>query len=257
MGVREWAGLGARFGLDAVDLSILFLPERTLSAAAAVRKQVEEAGMRVAMLATYPDFTHPDVDRRRHEIALAKQSVALAAEMGAELMRVTAGQAHPETSRSSGLEWAVEGLSELVLAAEGSGVTLVYENHSKPGIWPYTDFSTPQDVFLEIFHDTAAFALGVNFDTANATVFTPDPVALLRQVIGRVISIHAADTATCGELRPVLLGTGVVPFDTLLACLRAAGWDNWICIEEASFRGASGVAQAVDFIRQAWAVAMH
>ena len=51
--------------------------------------------------------------------------------------------------------------------------------------------------------------MGINADTGNAAAFADDRVQLLDQVIDRVISIHAADTETKGELRHVLLGTGV------------------------------------------------
>jgi sugar phosphate isomerase/epimerase len=42
----------------------------------------------------------------------------------------------------------------------------------------------------------------------------------------------------------VLLGTGVTPFVPLFERLTAAGWDGWICMEEASFQGRAGVQAA-------------
>jgi len=167
-------------------------------------------------------------------------------------VRVTAGQAHPETGRQDGIRWATEGLRQLTDRTRKSGVRLVYENHAKPGAWTYTDFSQPPDIFLAIVKATADVGLGLNFDTANATAFSRDPLGLLEQCIDRVVSVHAADTAVRGELKPVLLGTGLAPLEAIFRRLVQAGWDNWICIEEASFQGRDGVAKAAHVVRQLW-----
>ena len=252
MGVAEWARMGAELGLDAIDLSILFIPERTLASAARLRRQIEAEGMRVAMVTTYPDFTHPDCVQRLQELALEQEAIAIAAEVGAELVRVTAGQAHPETSIQAGIDWAIEGLTRLAETTQSSGLTLAYENHAKPGVWSYTDFSQPPEIFLRIVAGTAPCGLKINFDTGNASAFAANPVALLRQVLSRVVSIHASDTASKGELRHVLLGTGVTPYHDLFVCLKEANWNGWICMEEASYQGRAGVEAAARFVRQAW-----
>jgi sugar phosphate isomerase/epimerase len=252
MSVAEWARMGAELGLDAIDLSILFVPERTLASAARLRRQIEAAGMRVTMVTTYPDFTHPDSAQRLQELALEQEAIAIAAEIGAELVRVTDGQAHPETGLEQGVEWAIEGLTRIVETTRGSGVTLAFENHAKPGVWTYTDFSQEPEIFLRIVAGTAPCGLKINFDTGNASAFAKDPVAFLRQVLPRVVSIHASDTASKGELRHVLLGTGVTPYHDLFKCLKEAGWDRWICMEEASYQGRDGVEAAARFVKQAW-----
>ena len=252
MSVAEWARMGAELGLDAIDLSILFVPERTLASAARLRRQIEAEGMQVTMVTTYPDFTHPDNAQRARELKLEQEAIAIAAEIGAELVRVTAGQAHPETALEAGVGWAIEGLTRLVEMTSPSGITLAYENHAKPGVWSYTDFSQPPEIFLRIVAGTAPCGLKINFDTGNASAFAADPVTLLRQVLSRVVSIHASDSASKGELHHVLLGTGVTPYHDLFACLKGAGWDGWICMEEASYQGRAGVEAAARFVRQAW-----
>jgi sugar phosphate isomerase/epimerase len=252
MRVGEWAKMGANIGLDGIDLSILFVPDRSPVAVTALCREIEAAGMEVTMVTSYPDFTHPDPAQRRQELALAQEVVRVSAELGAKYVRVTAGQAHPETGIEEGTAWAVEGLTRLVETTRDSGATLVYENHAKPGAWEYTDFSQPPEIFLEIAHRTADVGLGINFDTGNATAFAEDPVALLDQIVDRVVSVHASDTAIRGGLRHVLLGTGVTPFAALFKRLKRSGWDGWICMEEASFQGREGVEAAARYIRQVW-----
>jgi len=252
MSVPEWARMGAELGLDGIDLSILFVPDHSPTALAALRRDIEASGLGVIMVTTYPDFTHPDPAQRQRELALEQEAVAVAAALGARFVRATAGQAHPDTGREEGIAWAAEGLTQLVKTTGDLGVTVVYENHGKPGAWDYTDFSQPPEIFLEIVRRTSDIGLGINFDAGNAASFAEDPVALLDQVIDRVVTIHAADTEMVGELRHVLLGTGVTPYRALFGRLKRAGWDGWICMEEASFQGRAGVEAAARFIRQAW-----
>ncbi len=252
LSVAEWAQMGAELGLDAIDLSILFVPDRSPRTLAALRRQIQDVGMRVAMVTSYPDFTHPDPAQRARELVVEQEVMDAAAALGASLVRVTAGQAHPETARTEGIAWAIDGLNRLVMSTRGSGVTPVYENHAKPGAWTYTDFSQPPDIFLDIVRGTGDVGLGINFDIGNASAFATDALALLDQVIGRVVSIHASDTAVQGRLQHVLVGMGISPYAALFARLARSGWDGWICIEEASYRGRDGVAAAVRFVREVW-----
>ena len=252
MPVAEWARIGQALGLDAIDLSILFVSPRTVDQARLLRRQIEDTGSRVAMITTYPDFTHPDAAQRRKERNLAVESVRVAEALGAELIRVTAGQAHPATGRAEGVAWAVEGLTRLVEAVRDAPVRPVYENHAKPGAWEYTDFSTPPDIFLDIARGTAPAGLGINFDTGNAAAFAADPLAMLDQVLERVVSVHVADTAVFGELKPVPIGTGIAPIRAVFERLAASGWDGWLCMEEASFQGQAGIDAAAQFVRLAW-----
>ena len=253
MALGEWARMGRELGLDAIDISFLFAQDRSPQALAAMRRQVEDEGMSITMMSTYPDFTHPDKAQRERELALEQESVGVAAALGVRLVRVVAGQAHPKTGREEGIGWAVEGIHKLVERAGNLGPKLVYENHGKPGAWQYTDFSQPADIFLEIVKGTADIDLPINFDTANAVAFTEDPLGLLEQIIDRVISVHAADTTVKGQLTPTIIGQGIAPIGETLSRLHRSGWDGWICIEEASREGRHGVDEAAKFVRKTWA----
>ena len=252
MSIRDWALEGARTGLDGIDLSVLFLKSRNPEHLDKTRREIEEAGVRVAMVTTYPDFTHPDPEERERQLAKLQEDIVTASRLGADLLRVTAGQAHPNVDRRDGIEWAANGLSKAMEFARAYPVKLAYENHAKPGAWQYTDFSHPTVIFLEIVERTACVSLGVNWDTANTIAYGDDPIPVLRRVVDRVISVHAADTSTRGELKHVLLGTGLVPFKEMFEILRGAGFDGWICMEEASFKGPAGVKAAADFVRRVW-----
>jgi sugar phosphate isomerase/epimerase len=252
MTLKEWALEGTRVGLDGIDLSVLFLKSHNPEYLDNLRREIEQTGVRVAMLTSYPDLTHPDPGERERQLIRLQEDIVAASRLRADLVRVTAGQAHPGVGRSQGIEWAVSGLTRATEFARGYPLKLVYENHAKPGVWDYVDFSHPTDIFLSIVERTASVSLGVNWDTANTLAFGDEPIPVLEKVLNRVVSVHAADTSTRGQLKPVLLGTGVVPFRRMFEILRNSGFDGWICIEEASFSGRAGVKAAADFVRRVW-----
>lgn len=252
MSLAGFASMAAGMGADAIDISSILLKNLDHDYLRGLRREIESSRIGLSLICGYTDFTHPDPAARRRERDDLGRLMAAAAVLGAPRIRVTAGQAHPETGRQAGIRWAVEGLRRAADASEQSGIKLVYENHSKPGVWDYYDFSFPTDVFLEIAAKTEDTSLGILFDTANTMVYGGDPIAVLEQVVHRVEYVHAADVAEIGVLQHVVIGTGVVPFGEIFGRLKRAGYDGWISIEEASRTGEAGVKQAIAFVRSAW-----
>jgi len=252
MSVHQWALLGRELGLDGIDLSVLFLKSLDQEYLESMRGEMESAGIGAAVVNTYPDLTHPEYAERRRERVQLKGYIRAAGVLGALMVRVTAGQGHPETDRRNGVQWAVEGLAEALETADPMGMTLVYENHSKPGVWQHPDFSYPSEIFLEIAGRLEGTSLRILFDTANPVSRGEDPIPILERVMSRVACVHAADTSSAKGLRPALLGTGIVPFDDIFSLLKKAGYDGWISIEEASGLGRRGVKKAVAFVRSKW-----
>ena len=58
--LADWFHFAAELGLDGADVSVVHLPGRTPADLAPVRQQADDAGVQIAMLVTYADFTHPD-----------------------------------------------------------------------------------------------------------------------------------------------------------------------------------------------------
>jgi len=255
MSLGDWARLGAQAGLDGIDISVLFVKSRAPQYLREMKREIEDAGQRLVMMTTYPDFTNPNAAERQRQGEELRANVEAAAHLGALYVRVTAGQGYPEVGFADGVGWAVAGLTRAVEEARGSGVTLVFENHARPGVWQYPDFSYPPKHFLAIVEQTAQVGLRINWDTANTLAYGDDPIPVLKKVVDRVETVHAADTATRGELRHVLLGTGLVPFQEIFTALKQAGFDGWICMEEGSKQGAPGVIAAAEFVRRTWAAA--
>ena len=250
--IAEWARMGAEVGLDGIDLSVLFLKSLEPAYLDEVRQAIEAANMRIAMVTSYPDFTHPDPAERQRQIELERAYIEAVGRLGGDLIRVTSGQAHPGLQEKEGVRWALEGLRACEEAGQKAGVRLVLENHGKPGCWEFTDFDQPTHIFLALAEGIRDTTIGINFDTANPIAYGDDPLPILEKAIDQVVSIHAADTDTRGALNHVLLGTGLVPFKDLFFYLKRSGFGGWICMEENSQLGQQGVQNAADFIRKTW-----
>lgn len=253
MSIRSWIQEAERLGLEGIDLSILFFRDRSQRRQSDVRRLIADSAVRLAVVNTYSDLTHPEEAVREREIETLRRDIETAAELGAEHVRIVSGQDHPQTGEDDGVLWALAGFRRAALAAREAGVQLVYENHSKPGTWQYPDFSLPPRRFLRIAEALEDTEVRILFDTANPIVAGVQPLPLLQKVIHRVACMHAADTRASGRLEPVVIGTGLVPFVELFSFLRSVDFAGWISIEEASGTGAKGVESAVRFVRRTWA----
>ena len=254
--VADWIQFGAELGLDAVDFSIKFFPERDAETIKQTRAALEKQNIIPCMLACYSDFTHPDPAQRAQELVDLKADIALAEALGAEFIRVTAGQNHPGTERAAGVQWVTDGFQRALDAAEKHGITLAYENHTKGAPWDYWDFSQPTEIFLEILDALSDTPLGVCFDTANPLVLGEDVLTLLEAVVHRIVVVHIFDLREVRVFEPVRVGTGASPIPQVFSCMRQAGYDGWLSIEEASRLGQEGFTESIAFVRKTWQQAL-
>ena len=254
--VADWIQFGAELGLDAVDFSIKFFPQRDAETIKYTRTALEKHNITPCMLACYSDFTHPDAGQRAQELTDLKADIALAKALGAKFIRVTAGQNHPGTEHTTGVQWVTDGFRHAIDAAEKQGITLAYENHTKGAPWNYWDFSQPTEIFLEILDALSDTPLGVCFDTANPLVLGEDVLALLEQVVHRIVVVHIFDLREVGVFEPVRVGTGASPIPQIFSLIRQTGYDGWLSIEEASRSGQEGFTESIAFVRETWQQAL-
>ena len=252
----DWIQFGAELGLDAVDFSIKFFPERDAATLNHTIAALEKFDVQSCMLACYSDFTHPDPTQRQQELTHLKADIALAKVLGAKFVRVTAGQNHPGIERTTGVRWVVDGFQRALDEAESHGITLAYENHTKGAPWDYWDFSQPTEIFLEILSALSDTPLGVCFDTANPLVLGEDVLALLDTVIERVVVLHIFDMREVGRFEAVRVGTGAAPIPEVFSRMRQTGYDGWLSIEEASRLGKEGFTESIAFVRETWQQAL-
>lgn len=250
--IRKWAQIGREAGLNAIDLSIVLIKNHSPVYIKKIKEELDHERMPITMITTYPDFTIPDPTQRERELEYLKRDIALSSFLEAKYVRITAGQAYPETSIDKGKEWVIEYFKKASSFAEKFKIRLLFENHSKPGVWEYPDLSHPTEIFLDIAEQIRNTGIRINFDTANTLAYGDDPLIVLEIIKTQIETIHAADTLTRGKLEPTILGQGIVPFREIFTLLKKNRFDGWICIEEASRQGIQGIITAVKFIRQCW-----
>jgi sugar phosphate isomerase/epimerase len=251
----EWFNTAASLGLDGADVSVAHISSRQGADLDRLKQQALDAGVQLPILVTYTDFTHPDPEQRATQIDDLRDWINAGGRLGVAFLRVTAGQAHPGLSEDDALAWAVEGLTACLADARAAGVRLLYENHTRGSIWKWNDFTHPASRFLEVIRRTRGTGLEVLFDTANNLVLNDDPERVLEAVVDRVGAVHLSDIASRGEYRPTVIGTGAAPLRRLLERVRAAGFDGWISVEEASRTGEAGFRRGVACADQLWAEA--
>jgi sugar phosphate isomerase/epimerase len=263
MRLAEWVALAAPLGLDGLEFYSGFRELADPGAWAGVRRTVETAGMVVPMLCCSPDFTQPDGEARRREVEREIGWIRMAAELGAGYCRVLSGQRRPGLGVEEGLDRVAACIEACLPEAERCGVTLVLENHYKDDFWTHPEFAQAADVFCALVERIRHPQFGVNFDPSNALLAGDDPVALLRRVRSRVVTMHASDRhltegtledlrreesgveGYARRLRHGTIGRGLNDYDALFAELRSAGFDGWISIED----GVDGMEQLEESAR--------
>ena len=66
--LKEWVWFAASLGLDGVDFTVLFFQNSDEMGLRELREEIEGIGLKACMLASYPDFTHPDAEERIRQI---------------------------------------------------------------------------------------------------------------------------------------------------------------------------------------------
>lgn len=265
MTVFEWIEMAAGLPVDGLEMYSGFLTTLEPAYLARVREAIERRNLTMPMLCCSPDFTWPDPAERQREIETEKRMIDTTAALGGQFCRVLSGQRRPDVSRTDGVKWVAECLTELTAYAATKKVTLALENHYKDNYWKHPEFAQKSDVFVEILARVDSPWLGVQFDPSNTILAGEDPIALLEQVKQRVVTMHASDRRlkpghTIDELRRVedstgyaailshgVIGTGLNDFPRIFSILRAAGFDGWVSIED-GVNGLDEIRQSAEFL---------
>jgi sugar phosphate isomerase/epimerase len=266
MTVFEWIDLAATLPVAGLEMYDAFFPELDPDYLAQVKARLERHDLQMPMMCYSPDFTMPDAEARRAEVAKERRVMEATAALGGSFCRVLSGQRRPEVSREQGIDWVVESIEALLPQAGDLGLTLTLENHYKDNYWTYPEFAQSSDIFCAILDRVPSPRLGVNYDPSNAIIAGEDPLAVLDKVKDRVVTMHASDRSlkpgyTLDDLRAqensvgyaaVLqhgeIGKGLNDFDAIFRTLRDAGFQGWVSIED-GVNGMDELRRSAEFLR--------
>jgi len=270
MTVFDWVEEARALDADGLEMYDGFFTSLDDGYVDSVGEAISSAGFAMPMLCCSPDFTNPDPDARKRAVDREVAMVRVTRRLGGPraVCRVLSGQRYPEVGREQGLAWVVECVEKVLPVARECDVILGLENHYKDGFWKYPEFAQKQDLFLELLAaipDRTHF--GVQYDPSNAIVAGDDPLALLRAVADRVVSMHASDRylaegatlealrqsdGTLGyspDLRHGVTGKGLNDYDAIFGTLAAHGYQGWVSIED-GMNGFDEMAESLAFLRR-------
>jgi sugar phosphate isomerase/epimerase len=266
MSLFDWIEMAADLPVDGLELYDGFLQSLDDAYLDRVRAAIEARGLVMPMLCYSPDFTKPDVEKRRDEVERSKKMIDLTARLGGRFCRVLSGQRRPEVSRHDGVRWVVECIRQLLAHAEEKRVVLVMENHYKDNYWEHPEFAQRSDVYVEILDQIESPWFGAQYDPSNTILAGEDPIALLERIKHRVVTMHASDRFlkpghTIEELRAVedsvgyaailshgVVGKGLNDYPRIFQILRNAGYDGWVSIED-GMNGLEEIRRSAEFLR--------
>jgi sugar phosphate isomerase/epimerase len=266
MRISEWIELASTLHIEGLEWYAGFLEMQNEKNWPDFRLQVEDKGMVIPMMCCSPDFTHPDNEFRKKEIAKQKRWIKMTHVLGGSYCRVLSGQRRPVLSDTEGVKLTVESIEACLPYAQELGITLILENHYKDDFWEYPEFAQKTDIFCQLVDAIHHPNFGVNYDPSNAFLAGEDPMDLLKRVSARVVTMHASDRflleGTLEDLRREEqgvqgyakrlshgeIGKGLNDYDAIFEELSRVKFDGWISIED-GVDGMEQLANSVAFLR--------
>lgn len=269
MSVFEWIKQARHLDADGLEMYEGFFTSFEDGYIDCVGEALQGGSFAMPMFCCSPDFTAPDPNRRKREIERQQHMLRVARRLGGPrtVCRVLSGQRYPDVSWEQGREWVLEAIDQVLPVARECDVVLGMENHYKDGFWTYPEFAQKMDRFLDIIDSVVdRTSFGVQYDPSNAIVAGDDPIALLRKVADRVVSMHASDRyladgatieslqqsdGTLGyspNLRHGVTGKGLNDYDTIFKILAEHNYQGWVSIED-GMNGMQEMAESLEFLR--------
>jgi sugar phosphate isomerase/epimerase len=120
----------------------------------------------------------------------------------------------------------IENFNQWGAASNAAGLRFGYHNHG----WEFEplDGSTTLDLLAARTDPTL---VDLQIDIYWALVGEADPLSLIRQLAGRVPTLHAKELAAGVDQKDTTIGDGVTPWDDLVAVAKAAG-TTWFIVEQ-------------------------
>jgi sugar phosphate isomerase/epimerase len=267
MSLAEWIEMACNLDVDGLEWYAGFLEMNEEKNWNKFRQLVEDRGKTIPMFCCSPDFTHPELSFRQAQIKQQNKWIDMAHLLGASYCRILTGQYRPGLSVNEGIRFAVECINECLSYAATKNVILILENHYKDDFWQYPEFAQKMELFCAVVDRIDDPFFGINYDPSNAFLAGEYPLALLRRISHRVVTMHASDrylqegtledlrdeeTNVIGyaqRLRHGEIGKGLIDYDEIFAELRSAGFNGWISIED-GVEGMDQLERSVSFLRK-------
>jgi len=225
----------------------------------ALRGQAADAGVEIATIASYTDFTAgrstADVPLVEIQLAYVAQLARMARHLGAKILRVFSGYSSEAADYPSDWNRCVAALREAAKIAADEGIILGLQNHHDVGI--------TVAAFEELLDDVDHPNLKAMFDPWSVALTGGDLQEAARRLAPRMVQTTLADYVRFERfayqpslvnyrkldppaLRAVPLGEGFIDQSAFFAGLRAGGFKGYVAYEMCSPLRGGGSEENLD-----------
>ena len=216
----------AEVGFEAIELACVephLDHDTAVKHPAAIARQIRDAGLNVAALSLFNNFTEP---ADAHQVEMAKAFIALAPLFQTKLLKLTPGP--PASRDAEERQWhhLADALDELVPAARKTGVRLAFETHMRQ----LTDTLASSERFLAL---APADCVGLTVDFSNLSFAGEDMSQVISRLGSRIYHTHVKNgwVDAQGRWHFGPLDTGLTDYARVLSLLQAAGYGGYLSIE--------------------------
>jgi len=250
--IVSWAG---QAGFRAIEIGRCLPPAEILTdGGKAVRKLLDDAGLRVSSLALYGRW---DLAGEEYPAAL-REGIDAAGALGAEVVCTLAGFPAEGKTKMQTIREVLPGvLGPLAEYAAGKGIRIAFEN------WFATNLQNLEH-FRAVVEAVPNDNVGFNFDPSHLYWQQIDYLAAVEEFADRIFHTHAKDVAIrtdrlrrVGVLernwwRYVIPGYGEIDWGRFLLALREIGYDGVLSVEheDRAFEPEEGFAKALRHLSQ-------
>jgi sugar phosphate isomerase/epimerase len=223
-----------------------------------LHRQVEELGLKVAVLAGYNDFClgadRPDLPTHEMQMLYVRELCRVAHDLGCSLVRVFTGFNYAAASYEQQWQWCVACLKECARLAAPLGVTVGVQNHH--------DVACHWESLLDLLADVDEPNCKAMFDAWAPALQGIDVVAAARKMAPFVVHTTVADYVhrprfryvpnlvnyerETDVVRAVPMGEGFIDYRGFFRALREGGYQGHVAYEMCSPLRGGGEEENLD-----------
>jgi sugar phosphate isomerase/epimerase len=230
-GLEKVAEVAVALGYEGLELraldgslDLLARPELRPGAIAATRARLADLGLSICCVDTSCSFDSADDGERRAQVEIAVRHCALAAALGAPLVRIFPDKIPAGATREATRDRIAASLGEVARRVP-DGVHVGLETHG--------DFARGAAA-AEIAGMADHRAVALIWDVANSLAAGDTVGEAARAVAPFLAHVHLRDARPVEGREhwlPVLAGSGAVPFGEAIAALEGLGYDGYVSFE--------------------------
>lgn len=220
----------AEMGYDGVefrglleDLDISRRPEFTRDLNK-TKRLLADYGISISGISISARFAVVDPEEKREQFDEARRNMALAAELGAPIVRIYGGRIPEGYTHETIMPIIAQNLKEIGDEAEGYGVTLALETHDD-----WVDTALCAQLVREVNHKRVRILWDLHHPYRMRG---ESPEETYRNIGQYTVSIHVKDSIVENDkVKYVLLGEGDVPIKEMLRMLLEGGYSGYAIVE--------------------------